>query len=191
MHAATKFISSTKCLIYYRRNFLSLLSKCATVNQHQSHGYSSLSSDILPPPTSNISQKAYPPKIEKLVDDISHLTLIEVADLNELLKRTLNIKDAPMMAMSATSVAAVKEDEEEAAPKREKVNFTVRIQSFDVGKKVQLIKEIKNLMEGFNLVQAKKFVESAPQIVKADITKEEAEALKTALAAVGAEVVIE
>ncbi len=42
-----------------------------------------------------------------------------------------------------------------------------------------------------NLVQAKKFVESAPQVVKADLPKEEAEKLKTSLAAVGAEVEIE
>lgn len=62
---------------------------------------------------------------------------------------------------------------------------------FDDKQKVPLIKEIKSLLPGTNLVQAKKFVESAPQVVKADIPKEEAEKLKEALSKVGAEIVIE
>lgn len=62
---------------------------------------------------------------------------------------------------------------------------------FDDKQKVPLIKEIKNLLPGTNLVQAKKFVESAPQVVKADIPKDEADKLKEALTKVGAEVVIE
>ncbi len=48
-----------------------------------------------------------------------------------------------------------------------------------------IIKEVKNLLEGLNLVQAKKFVESVPTVVKADVTKEEAERLRDALQAVG------
>merc|ERR1712098_739652 len=142
----------------------------------------SSNSDVIPPPPANIESKTYSPKIEKLVTDISKLTLLEVADLNELLKKTLNIQDVPMMAMGAMPAAA---------PKREKVSSTVKLIKFDAGKKVPLIKEIKSQIEGLNLVQAKKFVESAPQVVKADIPKEEAEKLKEALAAVGAEVEIE
>ncbi|XP_035824271.1 39S ribosomal protein L12, mitochondrial isoform X2 [Aplysia californica] len=148
--------------------------------------------DVIPPPPSDIVSKQYSPKIEQLVTDISQLTLLEVADLNELLKKTLNIQDAPMMAMGAMpAVAAKEEDEEEAAPKREKMSFTVKLTKFDAGKKVALIKEIKSVVEGLNLVQAKKFVESVPQVVRADIPKEEAEKLKEALTAVGAEVEIE
>ncbi|KAK3796454.1 hypothetical protein RRG08_009231 [Elysia crispata] len=153
--------------------------------------YSSASPDIIPPPD-DASTKTYSPKIEKLVDDISQLTLLEVADLNELLKKTLNIQDAPMMAMGAMPTAAPQaEAEEEEAPKREKTSFSVKLVKFDAGKKVALIKEIKNSVEGLNLVQAKKFVESAPQIVRADIPKEEAEKLKEALIAAGAEIEIE
>ena len=54
-----------------------------------------------------------------------------------------------------------------------------------------VIKQIKALVEGMNLVQAKKFVESAPATVKTDIAKDEAEKIKEALAAVGAEAEIE
>ena len=57
---------------------------------------------------------------------------------------------------------------------------------FDEAKKVATIKEVKTIVEGLNLVQAKKFVESCPQIIKADISKDEAEKLKSRLEAVGA-----
>merc|ERR1719403_445344 len=111
------------------------------------------------------------------------MTILEVADLNELLKIKLNIKDVPVMA--AAAAAAPSEEEEVEAKPREKTIFTVKLASFDAGKKVALIKEVKNLLEGMNLVQAKKFVESAPQTLKEDVPKEEAEALKVALEAAG------
>lgn len=62
----------------------------------------------------------------------------------------------------------------------------MKLESFDAAKKVTLIKEIKNLIEGMNLVQAKKFVETCPMVVKADLSKDEAEKLKDALTAAGA-----
>lgn len=64
-------------------------------------------------------------------------------------------------------------------------SFTVKLLKFDDAKKIQLIKELKNLMDGVNLVQAKKFVESAPQVVKADLPKDEAEKLKATIEAAG------
>ncbi|XP_046663314.1 54S ribosomal protein L12, mitochondrial [Homalodisca vitripennis] len=97
-----------------------------------------------------------------------------------------------MMAVGAVAAGGqVQEDEEEAAPKAVKTDFTVKLMKFDEKQKVPLIKEVKNLIEGMNLVQAKKFVESAPAVVKADISKDEAEKLKEALVKVGAEIVIE
>lgn len=69
--------------------------------------------------------------------------------------------------------------------------FQVKLTKFDEKQKVALIKEVKSLLEGFNLVQAKKFVESAPTVVKADISKDEAEKLKEALTKVGAEIEID
>jgi large subunit ribosomal protein L7/L12 len=139
------------------------------------------------------TEKVYSPKIEKIVDDISQLTLIEVCDLNELLKTRLKIKDGPVMAMAGPAVAAAPKDEEEedVAPKREKTAFTVKLVKFDSAKKITLIKELKNIIPDINLVQAKKFVEAVPQIVKADIMKEEAEKLQAALEAVGGVVELE
>jgi large subunit ribosomal protein L7/L12 len=101
-----------------------------------------------------------------------------------------------MMYASAASPAAKPSsaDEEEAAEapvKQEKTTFSVRLIKYDDAKKVAVIKEIKNLIAGMNLVQAKKFVESVPQTVKSDISKDEAEKLKATLDAVGAMVEID
>ena len=121
---------------------------------------------------------------------------MEVADLNSLLKSRLNISDAPVMMAAGAGVAAApakaeEEEEEAAAPVAVQTSFTVKLNKFDAVKKVAIIKEIKNIVEGMNLVQAKKFVESAPAVVKADIAKEEADKIKETLAALGGECTIE
>ncbi|CAG2106503.1 unnamed protein product [Medioppia subpectinata] len=149
---------------------------------------------LIQPPAASIDDKQYPEKIVKIVADISNLTLIEVSDLNQLLKKTLNIADTPMMAMGAMPMAAAapaEEEEEEVASKTVQTSFTLKLNKFDDTKKVALIKEIKAVVEGMNLVQAKKFVESVPQIIKANLPKDEAEKLKTALEAVGGVCAIE
>lgn len=66
----------------------------------------------------------------------------------------------------------------------------VKITEFDDKQKVALIKEIKNSLEGYNLVQAKKFVESLPAIIKADASREEADKFKEVFTKVGAVVEI-
>lgn len=149
--------------------------------------------EAIPPAALEGEEKQYAPKIQQLVKDISQLTLLEVADLNELLKKTLKIADTPMMAVGAVASATKPKDEESEASeaKQEKVSFNVKLTKFEDSKKVALIKEVKNVVPGLNLVQAKKFVESLPQLVKTDVPKEEAEKLKAALEAVGATVVLD
>ncbi|KAG0715065.1 39S ribosomal protein L12, mitochondrial [Chionoecetes opilio] len=137
----------------------------------------------------------YPEKIQNIVLDVSKLTLLEVADLNELLRKTLNIPDAPVMAFGAAmgSPAAAKEEEEEeevAAPAKVQTNFTLKMNKFDATKKVPLIKEVKAKLEGFNLVQQRSLWRAAV-CGESDIPKDEAEALLEAFKAVGAECVIE
>eukprot|EP00088_Acartia_fossae_P048367 TRINITY_DN52769_c0_g1_i1.p1 TRINITY_DN52769_c0_g1~~TRINITY_DN52769_c0_g1_i1.p1 ORF type:complete len:186 (-),score=38.02 TRINITY_DN52769_c0_g1_i1:41-598(-) len=158
---------------------------CSTASQNES----------MPLPSTGV-EKVYPDKIVKIVDDISGLNLLEVADLNALLKSRLNISDAPVMmagggAPASAPQAQEEEEEEAAAPQAVQTSFTVKLEKFDPAKKVAVIKEIKNLVEGMNLVQAKKFVEGAPAVVKADIAKDEAEKMKAALEAVGADASIE
>lgn len=152
-----------------------------------------LCAESLTIPTPDGEPKIYPEKIQTIVSQISQLTLVEVADLNELLKKTLNISDAPVMAYAGgmSVPAGAQEEEEEAAPVMVQTSFTLKMNKFDESKKVALIKEVKARLEGFNLVQAKKFVESCPCVVKADIPKDEAEQLLEAFKAVGAECVIE
>jgi len=153
----------------------------------------SLTSDVIPPPTFEGEEKKYPAKIQKLVDEITELTLVEVADLNELLKKTLKLPDVPAMSFSAMPAgkAAEDEDADDAPAQQVKSTFIVRLVKFDDTKKVAVIKEIKSLIEGMNLVQAKKFVESVPQVVRSDVSKEDAEKLKEALTAAGGTVEIE
>jgi len=149
----------------------------------------SLSSDVIPPATFEGEEKKYPAKIQKLVDEITELTLVEVADLNELLKKTLKLPDVPAMSFSAMTAgkasAAEEEDADDVPVQQQKSLFTVRLVKFDEAKKVAVIKEIKSMVEGMNLVQAKKFVESVPQVVRSDISKEDAEKLKETLTAAG------
>lgn len=94
-------------------------------------------------------------------------------------------------AVAAAPAKAEEEEEEAAAPAAVQTSFTVKLTKFDAAKKVAIIKEIKNIVEGMNLVQAKKFVESAPAVVKADVSKEEADKIKETLTALGGECTVE
>lgn len=149
----------------------------------------------IPMPTPVGQDKTYPPKITDLVDQIAQLNLLEVADLNALLKTRLNITEsAPVImgGMAAPAAApATDEEEEDAAPAAVQTSFTIKLNGFDAAKKVALIKELKSNLEGMNLVQAKKFVEACPAVVKSDIGKDEAETLKKALEGAGGQCVIE
>ncbi|XP_066250397.1 large ribosomal subunit protein bL12 [Euwallacea similis] len=136
------------------------------------------------PPPSGID-KPVSPKIDKLVTEISQLNLIEVCELSTVLKKRLNLPDAPVFPAGGFTAAPPEEDQEAAAPAKVQTAFTVKLMKFDDKQKVALIKEMKTLMEGMNLVQAKKFVESAPAVVKADVPKDEADKLKETIEKVG------
>ncbi|KAI5724211.1 hypothetical protein M8J76_017050 [Diaphorina citri] len=175
----------------FNLSFFRQISKTVSA-QTATEAVSSSSEQPFPIPTPDGVDKTYSPKITKLANDISSLTLLECADLSSLLKKQLNLPDAPMMAMGAfaqapIAAAPVEEEEEKIVQSL----FTVKLVKYDDKQKVPLIKEIKGLLEGMNLVQAKKFVESIPAVVKTDVTKEEAEALKASLAKVGGEVSVE
>lgn len=127
------------------------------------------------------------PKLLNIVNDIAKLNLLEVSELSALLKKTLNLPDAPVVSYAAGGAAAAPAaEEEEVAVAAVQTQFTIKLISFNEAQKVALIKECKNLLEGMNLVQAKKFVESCPAVIKEDISKDDAEALKVAFEKVGA-----
>lgn len=167
----------------------------ATARRTNSTEAAAVSADKLTmPPPEGVDRPASP-KLAKIAEDISALNLLEVSELSSLLKKKLNLPETSFMpamgmAMPAAGASAA-EEEEDAGPKKVQTSFKVKMVKFDEKQKVALIKEIKSLMEGMNLVQAKKFVESAPALVKDDVSKEEAEKLKEALSKVGAVIEIE
>ncbi|KAM3432305.1 hypothetical protein MY10362_004308 [Beauveria mimosiformis] len=133
------------------------------------------------------------PKIAEIVDQISKLTLLETADLVSSLKTKLNIPDLPVggfAAAPAAAPAAVEEAEEAAPAAAEKTLFTLQLQEFDAGAKAKVIKEVKSLL-GLSLVESKKFVESAPKMMKENVPKEDAEKIIATMKELGAKVTME
>lgn len=94
-------------------------------------------------------------------------------------------------AAAAPAAAAPVEEAEEAAPAAaEKTLFTLKLQGFETASKAKVIKEVKNML-GLSLVDSKKFVESAPKMMKENIPKDEAEKIINAMKELGATVVME
>ncbi len=96
-----------------------------------------------------------------------------------------------MGGFAAAPAAAPVEEPEEAAPAAaEKHLFTLKLQAFDAANKAKVIKEIKGML-GLSLVDSKKFVESAPKLMKENVIKEDAEKIITTMKEIGATVVME
>ncbi len=92
---------------------------------------------------------------------------------------------------AAPAAPAAPVEEEEAAPAaQEKTLFNIKLQSFDAGAKPKIIKEIKSML-GLSLVDSKKFVESAPKLMKEGVPKEECEKIIETLKSLGGVVVME
>lgn len=131
------------------------------------------------------------PKISQIVQDISKLTLLETSVLIQELKTQLNIPDISFPAAGAQAPAApAAEEAKEEEVVEEKTIFSVKLESFDAKSKPKIIKEVKNLL-GLSLVEAKKFVESAPKVLKENVAKEDADKVKAALEALGAKISLE
>ena len=120
-------------------------------------------------------------KIEKLVEDLSGLTVLEAADLAKLLEDKWGVSAAAPVAAAAAPAAGGG-----AAPAAEKTEFTVVLT--DAGdKKINVIKEVRAIT-GLGLKEAKDLVEGAPKEVKADVNKDEAAKIKKQLEDAGAKV---
>ncbi|KAJ7638497.1 ribosomal protein L7/L12 C-terminal domain-containing protein [Roridomyces roridus] len=136
-----------------------------------------------PPPPPSTSKD---PSVSRLVDDISNLTLLQAADLVTLLKSRLNIQEIAMPTAAAAPAAAAPSDEPAAEKPKEKTVFNVQLESFDAGAKPKIIREVKAMVPNLTLIDAKKFVESLPKVLKENLPKEEAEKLKAQFEALGA-----
>jgi large subunit ribosomal protein L7/L12 len=92
---------------------------------------------------------------------------------------------------TAPAAPAAPVEEEEAAPaQQEKTLFNLKLESFEATSKPKIIKEIKSML-GLSLVDSKKFVESAPKMMKEAVPKEEAEKIIETLKALGGKVTME
>ena len=119
--------------------------------------------------------------LQKLVDDLSALTVLEAAELSKLLEEKWGVSAAAAVAVAAPAGGGA------AAPAaEEKTEFDV-ILTGDGGKKINVIKEVRAIT-GLGLTEAKTLVESAPKAVKEGVSKDEAEKLKKQLEGAGAKV---
>ena len=117
--------------------------------------------------------------LQKIVDDLSSLTVLEAAELAKLLEEKWGVSAAAAVAVAGPAAAA-------AAPAEEKTEFTVVLAAAG-DKKIEVIKEVRALT-GLGLKEAKDLVEGAPKPVKEGVNKEEAEKIKVTLEKVGAKV---
>lgn len=118
-----------------------------------------------------------------LVEQLSGLTVLEIADLVKLLEEKWGVSAAAPVAVAAGPAAAA------AAPVEEKTSFDVILAEAG-GNKIAVIKEVRAAVQGLGLAEAKALVESAPKPLKEGVTKEEAEEIKKKIEAAGAKVEI-
>jgi large subunit ribosomal protein L7/L12 len=116
--------------------------------------------------------------LQKIVDDLSKLTVLEAADLAKMLEEKWGVSAAAAVAVAAGPAAA--------AAVEEKTEFTVVLAAAG-DKKIEVIKEVRALT-GLGLKEAKDLVEGAPKPVKEGVNKEEADKIKATLEKVGAKV---
>jgi large subunit ribosomal protein L7/L12 len=118
--------------------------------------------------------------LEKIVDELSGLTVLEAAELAKLLEAKWGVSAAAAVAVAAGPAAAA------AAPVEEQTEFTVVLLAAG-DKKIEVIKEVRAIT-ALGLKEAKDLVEGAPKNVKEGVSKDEAAKIKAALEKAGAKV---
>jgi large subunit ribosomal protein L7/L12 len=117
--------------------------------------------------------------LNKIVDDLSKLTVMEAAELSKLLEEKWGVSAAAPVAVAAAAAAP-------AAAVEEKTEFTVQLTAAG-DKKIEVIKEVRAIT-GLGLKEAKDLVEGAPKPVKEGVNKADAEKFKAQLEKAGAKV---
>ena len=119
--------------------------------------------------------------LQKIVDDLSSLTVLEAAELAKLLEEKWGVSAAAAVAIAGPAGGGAA-----AAPVEEKTEFTVVLAAAGE-KKIEVIKEVRAIT-GLGLKEAKDLVDGAPKPVKENVPKAEAEEIKKKLEAAGAKV---
>ena len=125
--------------------------------------------------------------LSKIVDDLSSLTVLEAAELSKLLEEKWGVSAAAPMAMAMPAGGGGAAAPAEAA--EEQTEFTV-VLTAGGDKKINVIKEVRGIRSDLGLKEAKDLVEGAPQPVKENVSKQEAEEIKKKLEDAGAKVEI-
>ena len=124
--------------------------------------------------------------LEKIVEDLSKLTVLEASELSKLLEEKWGVSAAAPVAVAAAGGGAAAPAAEVA---EEQTEFTV-VLTAGGDKKINVIKEVRSVRPDLGLKEAKDLVEGAPQNVKENVSKQEAEEVKKKLEEAGASVTI-
>lgn len=125
---------------------------------------------------------------EEILESIANLTVLEVSELVKAMEEKFGVTAAAPMAVAAAPAAGGADGAAEA--EEEQSEFTVVLQGFEDGKKIPVIKAVRQLT-GLGLKEAKDLVEAGGKAVKEAVGKEEAEKAKEALEAAGATVEVQ
>lgn len=124
--------------------------------------------------------------VQTLVDSLSELTVLELAELKELLKEKWGVEAAaaPVAVAAAPAAGAAADSEAEEA-----TDFAVSLEDIDAKKKIAIIKIVREIT-GLGLKEAKEAVENTPKVLKESAPKAEAEEMKKKLEEAGAKVAL-
>lgn len=149
------------------------------------------------PATFDPTEHRSPPtdRVFRLVDEISSLTLVEVAELGSILMRKNGMTEPPVAVVMKPGAAGIglatkgpSAAKEEKKP--EKTLLELKLESFEAASKIKLIKEVRSFTD-LGLKEAKDVVEKAPSVLKTGVSKEDGEQLVEKLKALGAKVSLE
>ena len=127
-------------------------------------------------------------KTDEILDSLKSLSLLEASELVKQIEEAFGVSAAASAGVvMAAPGAGGGGDSAEAA--EEKTEFEVVLESFDASSKIKVLKEVRNAT-GLGLGEAKALVEAAPKTIKEGATKDDAEALKKAIEAVGGKVTL-
>lgn len=131
-------------------------------------------------------------KVIRIADEMIALSILEVSDVADLLKKKLKIGNMPVMGLGFAGGAAAAGGGAQAVEEKkpEKMTFDVKLEKYDAASKIKIIKEIR-VFTTLGLKEAKELVEKTPAVLKTGISKEEATDIVEKLKALGATAAME
>ncbi len=127
-------------------------------------------------------------KTDEILDSLKSLSLLEASELVKQIEEAFGVSAAASAGVVMAAPGAAAGGDSDAAAE-EKTEFEVVLESFEASSKIKVLKEVRNAT-GLGLGEAKALVEAAPKTIKEGATKEDAEALKKAIEAVGGKVTL-